>query len=405
MMQSIRTGSKHLIREINQAIVLDAVRAGRSLSRTDIARQTGLGLPTVSGITAELIDAGLLVEGGTGKSAGGRRPVMLSLNASAGYVVGVKVTEVEVISVLTDLDANVVDRHVEVLRDQSVDDVVGAVARCVVRLTPSAGGRPVHGVGVGLAGVIDRNRGIVRHATYSTWPTVDLGSVLEARLALPVVVDNDVNALVAAEQWFGVGRDVADFVAVSVGRGIGLGMVLDGRLYRGAHGGAGELGHTKVDPDGPTCPCGQRGCLEAVAGEPAIARRVSEASGRRLTITDVLELAARDDATAVGALRDAGHRLGVAIGNLVNILNPRLVVLAGEGTRASPFLLDSLQQALHDTTFDGLLDELELVVEPWDDEAWARGAASLVLGELFQPALRPNESGRPSLTARPSPSA
>ena len=339
-MQSIRTGSKQLIREINQALVLNAVRTHRALSRTDIARTTGLGLPTVSGITSELIEAGLVVEGETRASAGGRRPVLLSLNAAAGYAVGAKLTEHEVIAVLTDLDANVVDRHVVTLPRAEVDTVVDAIAACADALVPAAGGRPVYGVGVGLAGVIDRDRGVVRRATYTTWQSVPLGALLEDRLALPVVVDNDVNALVAAEQWFGAGRGTADFVAVSLGRGVGMGMVLDGRLYRGGGGGAGEFGHMKVDfgVDAPACPCGGRGCLETHASEPAIAAAVSAIVGEPVTIEMVYARAAAGDRPALDALTDAGRLLGVGVGNLLNLLNPRLVVIAGEGTRGYPYL-------------------------------------------------------------------
>jgi len=400
-MQSIRTGSKQLIREINQAIVLNAVRKERAVSRSDIARQTGLGLPTVSGITAELIEAGLLVEGDSAVSALGRRPVLLSLNPTAGYAVGVKITESQVISVLTDLGATVVATHDVPLTHRDIGSVISALRACVDVLSPSAGGRPIHGVGVGLAGVIDRNRGVVRHATYTEWESVPLGELLHASVGLPVVVDNDVNALVAAEQWFGSGRDAADFLVVSLGRGVGLGLVLDGRLYRGANGGAGEFGHVKLAVDGPVCPCGSRGCLEAFVSEPAMAAQVSAAKDMAVSVDDLIALAEAGDDVVIDVYHEAGARLGTAIGNLLNLLNPRLVVLAGEGTRGCPFLLDALWAAMEQAAFDGILDGVELVVEPWDDEAWARGAASLLLGELFQPALRPGEDGRPSLTARP----
>ena len=253
----------------------------------------------------------------------------------------------------------------------------------------------MYGVGVGVAGVIDRATGVVRHGTYSDWHDVDLAGLLEKKLGLPVVVDNDVNTLVASEQWFGAGRGVSDVAVVSIGRGIGLGMVLDGRLYRGAGGGAGEFGHTKVVADGPLCACGGKGCLEALIGEPAIC-----AKAKTKTIEQAIDKARKGDKDIQGIFEEVGRILGTAVGNLVNLLNPKLIVLAGEGTRASDLFGPGFDQALHAAVFDGLQRDLEVVVDDWDDEAWAQGAAGLFLGELFQPNLRPDEAGRPSLTAR-----
>ena len=390
-MQPVRVGSKELIREINSSLVLAELRAGL-VSRTDLARRTGLSLPTVSEIVADLIARSVVEERETAVSGGGRKPVLLALKADAGFVIGIKVTETQVIAVRTDLNAGIVDRAVAAVPADDVRTVVRVIAQVVRKLRPKDG--PLYGVGVGLAGVIDRASGVVRHATYADWRDVDLAGLLEKRLGLPVVVDNDVNTLVANEQWFGAGRGVADLAVVSIGRGIGLGMVLDGRLYRGAAGGAGEFGHLKV-ADGPDCACGGRGCLEAVIGGPAILSRTG-----RATLEDAAAVARGGDPAARAVFDEVGRILGTAVGNLVNLLNPKLIVLAGEGTRAGELILPGFDDALRTAVFDGLQRELEIVVDDWDDEAWARGAAGLFLGELFQPNLRPDEAGRPSLTTR-----
>ncbi|WBQ03561.1 ROK family transcriptional regulator [Kribbella sp. CA-293567] len=385
-------GSKELIREINSSLVLGELRGGL-VSRTELAKRTGLSLPTVSEIVGELIGSGVIEERETASSGGGRRPVLLGLKPDAGYVIGIKLTETRVIAVLTDLNARIVERATAVVGQDDVATAVRTVAAVVKKL--KAGSSPVYGVGVGLAGVIDRANGVVRHGTYSDWHDIDLAALLEKRTGLPVVVDNDVNTLVANEQWFGAGRGVSDVAVVSIGRGIGLGMVLDGRLYRGAGGGAGEFGHTKVVADGPLCDCGGRGCLEALIGEPAIlaatgAGTIEEAAGR----------ARAGDAAVQDVFAQVGRTLGTAVGNLVNLLNPKLIVLAGEGTRAADLFRPCFDEALRQAVFDGLQRELEVVVDDWDDEAWAQGAAGLFLGELFQPNLRPDEADRPSLTKR-----
>jgi N-acetylglucosamine repressor len=394
--QPVRAGSKELIREINASLVLAELRLGL-VSRTELAKRTGLSLPTVSEIVADLLNTGVVEEREVGSSGGGRRPVLLGLKADAGYVIGIKVTETRVIAVLTDLGAQIVERATETVSGGDVGTVVRAVAKVVRRLGRSkqGKGRQVYGVGVGLAGVIDRASGVVRHATYADWHDVDLADVLTKRIGLPVVVDNDVNTLVANEQWFGAGRGVSDVAVVSIGRGVGLGMVLDGRLYRGAGGGAGEFGHTKVVADGPLCACGGQGCLETVIGEPAILRRT-----KTQDIEQAAEKARAGDREIAEVFDEVGRVLGTAVGNLVNLLNPKLIVLAGEGTRESDLFLPGFDDALRNAVFDGLQQDLEVVVDDWDDEAWAQGAAGLFLAELFQPNLRPDEADRPSLTAR-----
>jgi predicted NBD/HSP70 family sugar kinase len=399
-MQSVKAGSKRLIREINEALVLDAVRTHEHRSRSDIAADTGLSAPTVSGITADLIDRNLLYEHSTGESAGGRRPVLLALNACAGYVVGAKVTESAVVVVLTDLAATVAHRRRRTLRSTSVDHVVGLVAEITDDLRSKVPDAPVYGLGIGTAGVVDSVNGIVHHGTYANWRDVPLGDLLRARTGLATIVDNDVNALAVSEHWFGAGKGVENLLVVSLGRGIGLGLILDGRLYRGAGGGAGEFGHVKVAGSTTPCACGALGCLEADVADPALEARLRELTGEPMTTSAGAAAARRGDDRCRRVFAEAGAQLGLAIGSLVNVLDPELIVLSGEGSHAADLMLESITTALHAATFNGLTDRVELVVEPWDDEAWARGAASLVLAEMFQPALRPNDGVvRPSLAS------
>jgi len=399
-MITLRAGSKQLIREINQSIVLNAIRAHGALARTDIAAIANLSLATISGITAELIESGLIYEQTNGVSTGGRRPVPLALNAHAGYAVGIKLTETTVTGVLTDLNATIVARHTERIGDHQPEAIIANLATAVHVLANAAPGRPIFGVGIGMAGVVDRAHALVHYATYFGWRNLPLAERLEAQIDLPVIIDNDVNALTAAEQWFGAGKGVEDFVVISLGRGIGLGMVLDGRLYRGARGGAGEFGHTTVVPDGPRCACGKHGCLEALVSDPAISQRATAVLGRTVTIGEAIDLALQGDVALQSIFATAGRTLGLAVANLVNVLNPALIIIGGEGTRAGSLVIDPFQTALRANGFDGLCDDLRIVMEPWGDEAWARGAASLLLSELFQPALRRGEEERPSLTGR-----
>lgn len=390
-----RAGSKALIREINEALILAELRRESLQSRADLARSTGLSSPTVTAITARLIDRGLVEQRATGTSAGGRPPVLLGLRPTAGYVVGVKLTAHRAIGVLTDLDANVVARADAGLPSGRPASVVAAIARLSTALSPSGHGR-ILGLGLGMGGVIDRDTGIVRHATSFDWLSEPLADRLSAATGIPVLIDNDVNALVASEHGWGAGRGVANFVVVTLGQGVGMGMVLDGRLYRGTRGGAGEFGHMKVARGGPRCGCGGRGCLEAVIGEPALLAILAARLGREVTVDQAGALARDGDQRAARVFADVGRQLGRAVGNVVNILNPDRVLLGGEGTHNLDLIMPTFRLAMNETIFDGLQDGLSIHVDAWDDEAWARGAASLFLNELFQPNLRPH-SDEPTL--------
>ena len=398
-MLTVRAGTKHLIREINQAIVLDAIRTHGALSRTEVAARTNLSQPTVSGIVAELIDAGLLYEQSTGVSTGGRRPIYVAFNERAAYAVGVKLTERTAIAVLTDLNASVIAQHHAQIPDHTPAAVADTIGATVEALRQSAGEQPILGVGLGMAGVMDYRREVVRYATYYGWQNLPLAAMLEERLDLPVVLDNDVNALAVAEHWFGAGRGVADFLALSIGRGVGLGMILNGRLYRGSAGGAGEFGHTVVEPGGPRCACGKHGCLEALISDGALAQRASTLLGRQISIEEAVRLGMQGEQEMEEMFAQAARVLGMAVANLVNILNPALIIVGGEGVRAGSLIMRHFRPALLEHSFGSLANDVRIVSEPWGDDAWARGAASLLLSEVFQPPLHKGDEERPSLTA------
>ncbi|WP_376793180.1 ROK family protein [Thermoflexus sp.] len=389
-------GSRDLIKAINRNLVLNLIQSRGPLSRTDIARLSGLSLAAVSEITGELIAAGLIREVGTGESSGGRRPILLRLNPQAGFVVGVKLMKDAIASALTDLDAKVLHHRVTPLRSARLTQVLRAIVRAVEATIAESGVERsrVLGIGIGMAGVVDGESGICRYSPFFGWRNVQIAEPIAAHFGIPVYLENDVNTLTIAEQWFGYGRDVEHFVVVTVGRGIGAGIVVNGQFYRGALGGAGELGHITLIEDGPLCDCGKRGCLEALAADPAVLRAARAAIARGeptrlaeadpLTLEAVVAAAEAGDELARKLLADSGRWLGMGIAILVNLLNPQLVIVGGEGVRAGEWRFGPMREALRAHAFDGLADELQVVLEPAGDETWARGAACVVLGELFK---------------------
>ena len=385
-------GNRDLIRAINRSAVLNTIKNFGPISRTDIARRTGLSAATITGITTDLIEDSLVFEKEQGDSSGGRRPILLALNPRGGFVVGLKLTEENVTAALTDLEATVIAKQTILIEDMSVDMVINSIVEVVEKLEHQASieQQNLYGVGIGLAGIIDADRGVLRYSPIFGWHDVPLVDLLQSRLKVPVFIDNDVNTFTLTERWFGKGQGVDNFLTVTVGRGIGMGIVVNGQLYHGVKGGAGEFGHTVINPEGPMCDCGKRGCLETYASDPALVRaaKTSFENGKMKkavnSINELQTLAEEGDPGAENVYAKAGETLGRGIANLINVFNPELIIIGGEGVGAGDLLFKPLCEAVDNYVMPGLADDTEIKIELWNDDAWARGAAGLVLRELFE---------------------
>jgi N-acetylglucosamine repressor len=393
-------GDRALIKQMNQQLVLQLIQGRGPISRKEISEISSLSAAAVSGITGTLLDLGLIYEVGEAEADGraGRRAVMLRLNPDAGYVVGVKLSMQTLSCVLTDLDANVLYRAEPALEPPAPFDpqaTIAAVIQAIEDVLKTAQipeGRLL-GIGVGVNGTVDAEAGISRTAPHFGWRDVPLAAPIAAHFGIPVHLENDARTLTIAEQWFGSGREVDNFATVVVGHGIGAGLVANRQLYRGATGAAGEFGHNVLQPDGPVCSCGKRGCLEAFAGVPAILREIeagladgrpsSLAGVRPITLQVVAQAAEAGDGLALDVLRRAGRWLGVGIAGLVNMFNPELIVMNGEAIALGRPYLEPMEIALRELAFADLAANLRIVFEPGGNEVWARGAACVVLSSLL----------------------
>ncbi len=396
-------GNRKLIQAINRSAVLNTIKTHGPISRTDVAQRTGLSAATVSGITAGLLQSGLILEKAIGDSSGGRRPILLVLNPSGGYVIGLKLSEEKVTGALTDLEATVIRKHTEVLDDQSVEVAVETMNR-VVQLLLAEGevnAEQFLGIGVGLAGIMDARGGILRYSPIFGWHDVPFAEMLQSRLQVPVYIDNDVNTLTITEQWFGKGQGVDNFLTITIGRGVGMGIVVNGQIYHGGKGGAGEFGHTVVDPHGVVCECGNRGCLETFVSDPALLRMAVDSyergdmSKKIVSMDELLVQAQHGDPKVKNVFASAGMVLGRAVANLINVLSPELIIISGEGVRAGDLLFEPMRASISKHVMSDLLADTEIQIDVWDDDAWARGAAGLVLRGLFE---SPISSGLLELT-------
>lgn len=354
------------------------------IARSEIAYTLGLSAGTISRSAKPLLEAGYLVEDEAGDSSRPGRPtVPLRVVAEREFVIGVKLTGDHLVGVVVDLLANVRASREVALAATDVDSVVATLAGLVAQLRLAVDG-PITRLGVGLGGHVDTAAGMVRYAPFLDWHEVPLARILSAATGLPAVIENDVNALTVAEQWFGAGIGVPSFAVVTIGAGVGCGMVVNGGLVHGAVGLAGELGHVPLDPGGPPCPrCDNTGCVEAVVADSAIVHRVAQATGRDgLDILAAAQLARTGDAAASAAFAAAGQVLGRALATVANLLNPNRIILSGEGLAASDLFEAAARQTFYTYSY-GAAGDCELLIRPLPDDIWARGAAAVAIQHLF----------------------
>ncbi|MGW3106876.1 ROK family transcriptional regulator [Streptomyces sp. NPDC001100] len=370
--------------------VFTTVLSHGPLTRLEVARRAGLSAAAVTKAVRPLMEAGYLTEGADEDAAPalGRPANLVRVDGGRALFIGVKVTGDEIIGVLTDLCCRIrVARHVP-LTDRDPRAVLASIADLAQELRTEADELGIQVVGLGLAvsGDVDRGEGVVRYSPFLEWRDVPLAELAAMTTGLPVTVDNDVRALTVAEQWFGAGAGLTDFAVVTVGAGIGCGLVVHGRVVAGAHGVAGEIGHVVVDPAGPPCHCGNRGCVEAIAGDAAIVARVREVTGVQVADTsEAVALAHRGDAGAREVYARAGEAIGRGIATVANLLGPERVIISGEGLAAYDLFAEQIRDSFAEAAF-GSAARCDVRTRPLPFDEWARGAAATAIQSFIRAA-------------------
>jgi glucokinase-like ROK family protein len=311
--------------------------------------------------------------------------VLLALQPAAGAAIGIDFGHTHLRVALADLSSRVLaERHRRIDVDRAADVALDAAAELVDEVLADAGTARsrIVGVGVGLPGPLDRDTDMIGSSVILPgWAGRRPTQELEQRLALPVMVDNDANLGALGEHRVGAGRGIDDIVYLKVASGIGAGLVLGGRLHRGASGIAGEVGHVLSVPDGLVCRCGNRGCLETVAAAPALIELLRASHGKDLAVADLLRLAEDGDLGARRVITDAGRAIGRALADLVNAVNPRLVVVGGELSGAGTPLLDGIRASIERYSLPGAAAALEVVPSALGERAEVLGAVALVISD------------------------
>jgi glucokinase-like ROK family protein len=380
------------MRELNRSLVLDLIKQRSSISRASIAKATDLAKPTVSAIVDDLVQEGLVREIGMGQptTGGGRPPILLEFNARSQFVVGVHIGVRRTTIVVADARGAEIGRIQQTTVKRKPAEVLAKIAASITGALKEAGvpNKRLGAVGVCVPGLVDFDAGICLLAPNLGWKDVDVRTPLESALKVPVFVHNTAQAAAVAESVEGAGQGAANMVLLYVGSGIGAGIISDGRLFHGASGIAGEIGHCRMVGATAKCNCGKIGCLETVATGPAIVEAAQKAlaggaksslPSKGLTAEAIADAAAAGDKLAVQLLANAGRELGTAASWLVNMLNPELLLIGGGLAQAGEPLIGPLRDTVQELALPQAAKRVEIKQSALGQDAEPRGAVLLAL--------------------------
>ena len=396
-----QTADQESIRKVNTSLVLNALRLHAPISRAELATITRLNRSTISNIVNILIGDGLVLELDTMESKVGRPGIALALRPDGGAVIGVEIGVGFISVILTDFVANILWREssefslekpkIEIISEAEklIDQAISFAEEKYLRLL---------GIGLGVPGLVNVQKGELLFAPNLGWRNVPLRLMWNQRFHLPLYVENEANLGALGEYYFGVGRDVDNFIYLSSGVGLGGGVIINGKLFTGGRGFAGEIGHIQRDPQGELCGCGRQGCWETQVGPRAVLQRVKRAieadSGstleyingdlKNLTFDQVVDCALQGNQLCRSALEEVGRNLGTGIADLANIFNPQMVVIGGAFSYAREIILPILENTISNETLTAVRDDLSVKFSEHGADACVLGAIAVVLDDILR---------------------
>lgn len=389
------TGDLHLMKKLNKSIILDTIIEESPVSRSAISEKTGLNKATVSNLVTELIASELVYETGPGESSGGRKPVMLLFNDKAGYAIGIDLGVNYILTVLTNLQGNIIKERRTVLREQElkVENVLELLSEAIQWAIDNAPESPygIVGIGIGVPGLVN-SEGIISSAPNLKWHNFDIRSSIEEKFQLPVTVDNEANTGALGEKAYGSHRAAKDMIYVSAGIGIGVGIIMNNVLYRGFSGFSGEMGHMTIHMDGLPCTCGNRGCWELYASENALLAQAKACmskeadfkdSSKELTLDYLVHLAEKGEEKIIDLFEQIGVYLGIGIANVINTFNPELVVIGNRLSLIKPWIETSLLRSVEERSLPYHHKRVHIEFSNLGMKSAAAGAASLAIQSFF----------------------
>jgi len=394
-MNTLRNGSKELIKDINRFKVLNLIREKYPISRSEIARLSDLGMSTLTYIIDDLTKQGLTFEVGESSSTGGRRARLIEFNKNFGVTISVKIEEKRLLIGLTNMEAEIIEVMKISFKKHTQSESIVAILEKKIKLILEKNQKnlsDLQGIGVLSSGLVNRHDGLIIRSSMLGWSNIPIAQMLEGSFTdIPVFVDKNINGYALAELSKGEGKESNNFVLISVGAGLGLSVVIDKKIHYGSFGGAGEFGHTTIEVDGYLCHCGQQGCLEMYASEFYFENKGREllayypnTSLKNFQFEEVAEQAKKGDKLALELVDRMGCYLGYGIRNIINTLNPEKIVVAGEGIKYAKLFMEQVQKISQDNFFSKIGSETQVVQSTLKDEAWLVGGALLAINHIFQ---------------------
>lgn len=355
------------------------------MSRSDLAKSLDLSPAPLTGLSRKLIEQGLIQESATQHGARQGRPsILLELNPSYGYFLGVCITDAPPVLTLCDLNGNVCEEHL-LLATREPEMVAGNIREGMEKILASQriAKEKILGIGLAVSGLIDRKSATCRLSNDLDWRDVPIAELVNQATGIPVYLENDANAVAVGEKLFGSAKTAHDFIVITLNRTIGAGHYLKGELYRGHSGGAGEIGHTTIELQGLPCPCGKNGCLDTIAGSKALLHSAREKGLDVRNVTDIESLAVAGSTEANGILYRAGQAVGLAATHMIHSTNPQSVILTMSARTASGAFIAATLHTIESNILPGLRSTTEILFHRVDGNFCARGAASIAAHQYF----------------------
>ena len=387
-MKALRTGDQNLVKQINKSVVFHTIKNKGPISRAQVSKETGLNKATVSTMVSELLKESFVSEIGSGQSSGGRKPVMLYFNHHAGYSIGIDVGVNYLSGILTDLSGNIVEKNTSRLKTTRLENVINQMIAVTNTLMQKAPKSPygIIGIGIGVPGLVD-SKGQILFAPNLKWSNVNLKQRMEDQFQIPVKVENEANAGAHGEQLYGVGKSIANSVYISIGIGIGTGILINHQLYRGFTGIAGEMGHMSIDFHGRKCSCGNRGCWELYASESALLKAALKQNifdeNQEADLEFLFKEAQKGNVQVIQLLNTLGEYIGIGLTSVMNTFSPEAMIIGNRIARFEPWIKNPIERVLEERLSNNHPFQTRIRFSKLKDDSTALGAASFAISDFF----------------------